>query len=476
MVLASVLGRAIGMIGTLVLTRFIAPSVVGEVSVALIVVQTASWVTTWGFGPYAVVRGSGPDAAEATFHAFFAYAALGVLVLVPLVVAAPWVTAQLSAPEAAAFVPGMALVVYIKRLGAIPERVLTRAFRFRPVALANTAGEFIFVMATLGLAVAGLGGMAVVFGNIVQAALTVALIWRAAGSKWLQVSRLSRARIADMLRFGLPLGVQSLAHNGARYWDNLLIARLFGTHPTGLYNMAYNLADIPAIHVGEQLAGVLLPSMAKLPPSERPRALEQSAALLSFLIFPMAIGFALVARPLIHLALPPAWWDVAPLLTILCTLSIFRPIPWVLSAYMEAQERTGRLMLLEVGKVVLLLGLMVALSPLGLHWVAGAVGIAYGLHAVIGVVLVANEGPSISKLARGFAEPALACAWMAACVLGFQYALGAAPDWIILLGSIIVGAAAYVSGAWIMCRQTSRALVAQVRRIAAERRQRATAM
>ena len=62
-----------------------------------------------------------------------------------------------------------------------------------------------------------------------------------------------------MLRFGLPLGIQGIAHRRSRYWDNLAISHYFGPAATGAYNMAYNLADIPAIQVGEQIALVLMP-------------------------------------------------------------------------------------------------------------------------------------------------------------------------------------------------------------------------
>ena len=66
----------------------------------------------------------------------------------------------------------------------------------------------------------------------------------------------------------------------------------------GQYNLAYNLADVPAIQVGEQIALVLMPSMAELPPERRARALERSSALLSLIIFPLAVGLGLVAYPL----------------------------------------------------------------------------------------------------------------------------------------------------------------------------------
>jgi len=109
--------------------------------------------------------------------------------------------------------------------------------------------------------------------NVLQSAAILIILVREAGfASWAKPYPLRWSRIRDMLRFGVPLGVQNVAHNASRYWDNLAISHFFGPGATGAYNLAYNLADIPAIQVGEQIALVLMPSMAALPPERRRRA------------------------------------------------------------------------------------------------------------------------------------------------------------------------------------------------------------
>jgi lipopolysaccharide exporter len=266
-----------------------------------------------------------------------------------------------------------------------------------------------------------------------------------------------------MFKFGVPLGIQGVAHMASRYWDNLSISYYFGTAPLGAYNMAYNLADIPAVQVGEQIALVLLPSISELPPERRPRALERSTALLSLVIFPLAVGLGLIAYPLISVILPAnEWQEVAPLLTVLACLSVFRPITWVLSAYMEAESKTGRLMFLEIAKVVFIIAGIGVVSQYGLRVAAGAVGVAFGLTALAGVAMVVRHGPSPTRLAAAFLQPLAACAVMASAVwltqMGMR-SLGVHAAWIYLVVEIIVGALAYVGGALVICRETSRDLL-----------------
>src|SRR3954470_424529 len=119
-IVTSMGGRAIGVLGTLIMTRFLHPADIGEVSDATIIAMTANWLTIWGFGQYAVVKGRGADAAEVTWHATVAYAGLGAISLGFVALFGGQITPFLDAPHAAAFIPGMALAQYIRRLGAIP--------------------------------------------------------------------------------------------------------------------------------------------------------------------------------------------------------------------------------------------------------------------------------------------------------------------------------------------------------------------
>ncbi len=59
-ILTSIGGRAVGVLGTLVMTRFLHPDQIGEVSDASIIAMTGNRVSIWGFGQYAVVKGAAP--------------------------------------------------------------------------------------------------------------------------------------------------------------------------------------------------------------------------------------------------------------------------------------------------------------------------------------------------------------------------------------------------------------------------------
>jgi PST family polysaccharide transporter len=467
--------------GTVVMTRFLSPDVVGEVSVATILCFTASWATNLGWGQYTLIYGRGDVAKEIAWHATIAFVVLGAVALGATAAfggrLAPW----LDAPGAAVYVPGMAVAMWIRRVGMIPERTLTQRMNFRASGLSLFAGEATYTVVSVFLAWRGYGGMSVVYGNIAQSTIMVIILVSAANrADWATPHRLTWTRYKSMVRFGAPLALSGVAHMGARYWDNLTVSRFFGPAATGTYNMAYNLADIPAIQVGEQIQLVLLPSIAELPVEQRARAAERSAALMSLILFPLAVGLGLVAKPLIALALPAdQWQEVAPLLLVLSCLSVFRPFLSALWAYMEANGRTARLMWLEIGKLVVLLGGIATLATVGrasglgefgsLRLAASAVGISYGATAAIAAIIVSREphGPRLRAILTGFIQPLVACGVMALAVLAVERGLDAAGiehPAVYFTVEIVAGAVTYVGAALVVARSSSRDLLGIVKK------------
>jgi len=357
----------------------------------------------------------------------------------------------------------------MRRLSSIPEKLLVQRLQFRAIAATQMLGELTYAGTTIYFAYHGHGAWSVAYGNIAQYTLVTIIIVAAVGVReWTRPTSWSWTRFRDMMHFGAPLAVESVLHMGARYWDNVMVNALFGSNPTGLYNLAYNLADIPAVHVGEQIGMVLLPSLASMPRERRPRAFERATALLSIIIFPLALGLGAVSNTLIHLVLSEEWQDVAPLLTVLAVLSVFRPIGWVVSSYLQAQERNRPLMYLEMIKIVTLLGGMVLLSPFGVQVAACAVGGAFAINAVLGVWLVLKNGPRPRVLIEGFIRPLIACGFMVAAVLAMRFGLknyGLEHPGILLIAEIIVGALVYVPVALVVCRDTARDLVNVLREL-----------
>src|SRR4051794_8353068 len=134
--------RAIGLLGTLVITRYLAPHAVGEVTVAVVLVTTAHQFSLLGLGHYVVAK---PHAArEAAFHSTVMTLITGVLAIGGAVLMRDWLAPRFDAPAAVKYLPGLALAAAFDRVTFVPSRILMRDMRFKTGGLVHTAGELVF--------------------------------------------------------------------------------------------------------------------------------------------------------------------------------------------------------------------------------------------------------------------------------------------------------------------------------------------
>lgn len=456
---ASTLTRVIGLIGTLFMTRLLRPDVIGEVASAVVIAQTANWLSHWGFNQYMIVRGI--EGAEQTYHVAVVNLVCAVVGLGAAAGTGALFAPVFHAPHLGSYLPGMTLAILVRRVGAIPDKVLARELRFRELAIANGVADVAYTISAIALAAAtSLGGQAIVVGNIIQSTIATVLIFHFAGMSWLERVPWRWARVREIFGFGIPLGFAQVFDFATRYWDNLAFGAYFGPKVVGLYNMAYNLADIPAVQVGEQISGVLLPAMTGLDLRDRKTAVIRSTGLMALVVFPLAVGLGAVAPTLIRCLLPDAWQGVAPLLVMLSVLSVARPMGWGVGVYLASLSRTRTIMILDLLKLVLLFGGIVALAPLGPVWTAAAVGIAFGGQSLIKIGLVVyTDALPVWPLATAVLRPLAACGVMAAAVLATRNGLesiGVASAGVRLVVEIATGVVTYVVAALVVARPIAR--------------------
>lgn len=459
----SVGSRVLGLVATLVITRFVAPSDYGSVMAAWAIVQTSSSVAAMAPGQYIVVYPkAGP---QVTFHVAFYLVTMCSLSLGMAYLLREPLTRWVGAPDAAQYLPYLAVANAVDIFAFTSTRILNRELRFRRLSLGRTLGEVVYSALGVGLAATGWGGMAVALANLGRALVrSTFFVTSVKASDWLIPRPLSWDITKKLFSFGMPLWLSNIATLGSHSWDNLLMSRIFGPAALGRYNFAYNLADIPATHIGEHIGDVLIPSFAQMPDLEhRKRALLRALGLMALIVFPLAVGLGAVADTLVGALFDEKWQAMAPMLAILSALSVTRPVGWVTGGYILALGRSRTVGFLEVLKVTLVLGLVATLGQLGETWVCYAVGLAFGTHALASLYVVkrADHLPMFEML-RPLIRPLLSCAPLVLGVLGARllaFEVLELPRWAALLIEIVAGGIVYVGGALVIAAQQSRDLL-----------------
>jgi len=457
--------RIIQLLGTLLLTRFIAPAEYGEISAAAVCVQTATQLSSFAFGQYLIAKRPPPEVA---FQAALLHFGSGVLAMSVVMFFTPQLGALVEAPAMARFVPGFVVAQLIDRLRYVPERLLVRDLRFRTVAIINSLGEILYTLTAVSFA-PRFGGIALVGGWLVRSTFqAVMFIHRAPRAEWFVISPLRLEAMRGLFGYGGPIMIGGLADFAATRWDNLIVSRLFGPAIMGRYSLAYNLAETPISYVAEHIGDVLMPSYARMDPVQRRAAVVRAAGLMGLVVSPLAFGLGAVAPTVVHTFFDARWAPMAPMLAILSVMTMFRPITWSATAFLQAQQRTRPIMTMSFLRAALLLSLMAVVGKIGgPNWACASAAISFTCYSVAMVVITGRtEQISARDYLVNVARPVLACVPMFACVLGLAQVLARAgvPGAVSLILQVIVGGVVYIASAFVLARTLANDLLALLRK------------
>ncbi len=445
--------RMLQLVGTLILTRFIAPDEYGAVLTASIVVMSAGVLTSFGFGQYLMAKKAPPEVA---FQAFVVHVGLGLGAMALVYVGRGPIGDALDTPHMANYLLGYAVAHLLDRARYVPERLLMRALRFRTIAAVNAGGELAFTAAALLMA-ARWGADAIVFGVLVRAVLTATLYFKLAPrDEYLAPTPLRLADMRDMFGYGAPITVAAVADRAATRWDNLIMSKLFSPGVMGQYNLAYSLAELPVNNIADQIGEVLMPAFSRMDDGERRRAVVRTPLLMGIIVTPIGFGLAAVSTSVVAAFFDERWAGMAPMLAILSIMAVTRPMTWGAVAYLQALQHTRLVMYTSFARAVIVLALVAVCGYFGgVLWACIGANIGCAIHMILTIVLAGRAtGYDIGAYLAGCARPLLPCLPMVVAAVGIERLLigMAMPQVVVLALQVIGGAAVYVVGAWLFVR------------------------
>jgi lipopolysaccharide exporter len=233
---ARVLAETTSFGAMVLLAHLISPSEFGRAAIAMIVPALASILTFEGFGSALVQR----DTVEPRHLKTSSLLGLGsgIVLCAVAAVVGPAIANPVFGNETGDYVRLASLSFLLAGITVVPTAQLQRRLDFRSMTIAEVSGVLGGAAISVGLAVAGLEGEAIIIGALCQSAISVSLQARAAPIPALGFDR-QAAR--ELLRFGMPASLQGLAWMTTRNIDYAIVGARLGAHALGFYWRAYTL-------------------------------------------------------------------------------------------------------------------------------------------------------------------------------------------------------------------------------------------
>lgn len=452
MVLFKLVERSLGLVSTLILARLLSPQDFGLVAMALSFIFMAELLTSFGFD-VALIQNQAAD--DRHYHtAWTCNVLVGVAIFLLMLAAAAPIAAFYTEPAVFWVVCLLALGPLIGGCENIGVVAFRKELQFRSEFAFQISRKLVGFAVTVPLAFWLRSYWALVAGILASKAAGTVLSYLAHPFR----PRFSMSGAKSLFSFSKWLLLTNvLAFLKTRATD-FIIGRSQGAATLGLYNVAYEFANLPTSELGAPINRALLPGFSQIArdPGQLHSAYVNAIGLLALFALPAAVGIFAVAGYLVPVALGPKWAAAVPLIQI---LAIFGAIELFHSSMCAVLIATGHPHAVVRGNLAFVLILTPLLIALVGH--LGATGAAL---AVVGasilstpVYLIAiriHAGISPTTVLRALARPFVASAAMLAVLRTvmpvYAPSMTVSEASLLLLGAVVLGAILYALAATLL--------------------------
>lgn len=439
--------QGISFVFSMLIARLLLPSDYGVVAMLGIFMAVAQCFIDSGFGT-ALIRKK--DRTETDFCTVFYFNIVVSCFFYGLLwLASPYIAQFYDMPllESVTKVVGLNLVV--GSFAGIQSAQLSIAIDFKSRAKISVITTLFTGIVGLWLAYKGYGVWALVFQGLSSNILRTILLWGTV--RWVPKLIFSWKSFKEMFSFGSKLLASALLDTVYNNIYPIVIGKFFSASSLGLYGRASGLAQFPSSNITGVLQSVTFPVLSTIQDDEArlADAYKRFIRLAAFIIFPLMMGLSAVADPFIRIVLTDKWEGSIYLLQIICFSMMWYPIHAINLNLLQVKGRSDYFLKLEIYKKIIGVGIMCITIPMGL------VAMCYGGIVTSIISLLVNTYYTNKLIGYGFVKQMkdlMPTILHSLVMYGIVFAIvhWLPTLWLQLIVGILVGAAYYLIGAYLM--------------------------
>ncbi|HSD47812.1 MAG TPA: lipopolysaccharide biosynthesis protein [Pyrinomonadaceae bacterium] len=305
----------------------------------------------------------------------------GVITLV-MIVLAPAIGWFYSEPRLVMITIATAVGFIFGGLAVQHEALLKRQMRFYALSVIAFVSMMMGYAVGIILAWRGVGYWALVFSQLALLATNAIGVWLVCRWRPGRPQRNTGAR--SMLSFGGNVTGYALINYVSNNASNLVVGRMFGPQPLGLYTKAAQLLSLPTDQINEPIATVSIPALSRL--ADDPERYRQAyLRIIEKVIMVTMPAIALMMATsdwVVRIVLGTQWSDSASLVVVMGMAALFQPVMSTAGWLLVSQGRVRDMLRWSlINMPISILSIVV-----GLPWGVPGVAASWAL----GRILVAN--------------------------------------------------------------------------------------
>lgn len=362
--------QGIQFIVQIVLARLLAPEQFGTVAIVMVFIQLAQVFVQSGFNTALIQK---KDADEEDFSSiFYLSIAIAGFLYILIYISAPYIANFYNDDILIPVLRVLSLTLFAGAFNSIQNAFVSRHLLFKKLFKSSLGA--ILISGVLGILAAyqGLGIWALVIQQLVNQFSITIIMWFTV--KWRPKLVFSLSKVRELFSYGSKLLASSLIDTLYRNLRTIIIGRMYTPAMLGYYNRGEQFPKLIVSNINGSIQSVMLPTLSAHQDDKKrvKKMMRRAIVSSSFLIFPMMVGMAVVAEPLVKIVLTDKWLPAVPFLQIACFNFALWPIHTANLQAINAMGRSDIFLRLEIIKKII--GLII----LGISLLFGVYAIALG--------------------------------------------------------------------------------------------------
>lgn len=351
----------------IVMARLLSPSDYGITALPAVFIAVSNVLIESGFSQALVRKHELKDEDIST--AFYYSMLVGILLYVTLFFLSPWIAIFYDQPVLTKLVRITALLFIITPITTPQMVLLQRRLDFKTPARISVINKIISGIIGILTAYLGFGLWALVISNITASVLGCIQTWLAV--RWVPKAKWSKESFQYLWNYGNKLIASNLINTLYANVVPLVLGKVGGTVDLGNLHRAKQYAALPNSTITGTLTSVTFPVLSKVNDDKGllERNYRKMISVSSYIMFPIMMLIAALARPLIIVLVTEKWEAAIYLLQIMCFTYMWQPIQILNINILQVMGHTDYTLKLEIikkpiGLIFILVG--ISISVVGL--------------------------------------------------------------------------------------------------------------
>lgn len=366
---------------SIILARILDPVVYGTVALVTVITTILNVFVDSGFCS-ALIQKKKPDSLDYS-TVFYFNLLVAIVLYTGMFFSANLIADFYNMPNLVWIIRVLSLTLIFSAIKNCSKAYVSKHMQFKKYFFSTLGGTVAAAVVGIVMALNGYGVWALVLQFVVNSFIDSVILFFAVS--WKPKFEFSFARLKALFGFGWKLLFSTLAETVCDNLRQLVIGKKYSTEDLAYYNRGHSFPQIIGTNVTASLLAVLFPTFSSIQDDkEKVRdTIRKSISLSSYIVFPMMIGLAVVAEPLILLLLTEKWLQCVPYLRVFCVFYALRCIASPTAGALKGVGRSGVLSILQISKRVVDFTLLLSLMWFGVEYVA----ISLLIYAVVGYMM-----------------------------------------------------------------------------------------